>query len=331
MNIQQRIELLARLGKYMAPGEPEWEEIKSRAFQENSWFIPEFINLASTNIVAKFLDETRLYDWASHYNLDTPSTPKNIGLVMAGNLPLVGFHDFLCVFIAGHRQTIKLSSKDSILLAYLLQKCYEIAPATQNLISVSDSLKGCNAYIATGSNRSARHFEYYFSKYPHIIRHNKTSVAILTGKETKEDLENLADDICLFFGFGCRNVTKLLVPEGYNFDSLLTAMNKYGYFIEHNKYANNYDYRLAILMLDRRPYITNGSILLSEASSIFSPISMLHYEYYKDTEEIEELLKLKDDIQCIAGSKNVPYGNTQLPSLFDYADGVDTMSFLSSL
>jgi len=192
-------------------------------------------------------------------------------------------------------------------------------------------LKNCDAYIATGSNNSSRYFDYYFSKYPHIIRRNRTSVAILTGNESIEELENLADDVYLYFGLGCRNVTKIYVPRNFDFIQMLEIFRKYNYLADHNKYKNNYDYNLALHLLNNKFYMTNGSILLIEDQAIFSPISQLNYEYYDNKEELLEKLKKSDEIQCITGLEKVPFGSAQCPSVTDYSDGVDTIKFLAAL
>ena len=330
MNLQQRIELMGQLGNYLQKKDPGWEVAIQAAYSHNPWFTPEFIEHAVSNIVENFLDKNALQQWADHYHLDDNISPKNIGIVMAGNIPLVGFHDLLTVFISGHRQTIKLSSKDEVLLKHLINKLYEMEPDVQKLISVSEMLKGCDAYIATGSNNSGRYFEQYFSKYPHTIRRNKTSVAVLTGKETTTELEKLSDDIHLYFGLGCRNVTKIFVPEDYDFIPLLESFNKYKSFRDHHKYANNYEYQLSIMLLNKIYYMTNGSTLLTESLSAFSPIGVVHYETYGDTEKLAGMLK-KQDIQCTTGKGFIGFGQAQSPGLFEYADGIDTMQFLLSL
>ena len=201
----------------------------------------------------------------------------------------------------------------------------------QDLLIFSEMLIGCDAYIATGSNNSSGYFEYYFGKYPHIIRRNRTSAAILTGQETNEELDKLADDVYLYFGLGCRNVTKLYVPEGYDFIPLLTVFKKYNYLADNHKYKNNYDYNLAIHLLNKKFYMSNESFLLVEEASLFSPISQLNYEYYSDPESLINSLKQNKDLQAIAGKNFIPFGDTQKPSLNDYADGVDTMAFLLRL
>ena len=282
MNLEHRINLLVELGKYAGSNDPAWEAAQLRAFHENGWFYPEFIQLAISRIVTKFLQKEPLTVWAEQYGLPAVNNaPKNIGLIMAGNIPLVGFHDFLCLFISGHRQTIKPSTRDETLIRHLVQQLSTYDAAIPRFVSFAERLNGLDAYIATGSNNSARYFDYYFGKYPHIIRRNRTSVAILNGQETREELESLADDVYQYFGLGCRNVTKLYVPVDYDFTPLLDAFGKYNYLAGHPKYKNNYDYQLTLLILNKKYYMSNESILLSENPSPFSPISVLHYEYYR--------------------------------------------------
>src|SRR5258705_4085874 len=244
---------------------------------------------------------------------------------MAGNIPLVGFHDLLCVFISGHKAMIKLSSKDKLLIKHLTEKLGEWDAEINDLIQFSEMLKGCDAYIATGSNNSSRYFDYYFGKYPHIIRRNRTSVAILAGEETNEDLEKLADDVFLYFGLGCRNVTKIYVPENYDFITLLDVFKKYDHLSDHHKYKNNYDYNLALHILNNKYYMTNGSVLLSENDSFFSPISQLNYEFYIENEKLKSLLTGHHDLQSITGSDFTQFGQSQYPGISDYADDINTL------
>lgn len=252
---------------------------------------------------------------------------------MAGNIPLVGFHDLLSVFVSGNRQLIKPSVRDEVLIRHLVEWMGE---RVGDRVGFAERLNGCDAYIATGSNNSARYFDHYFGKYPNLIRRNRTSVAVLTGTETLEELEALADDACLYFGLGCRNVTQLFVPEGYDFLPLLEAFKKYDHLAALAKYKNNYDYQLTLLILNKKYYMTNGSILLAENESPFSPISLLHYLYYRPGEANGLLERIQADTQCIVGKDlnfagSVPFGKAQQPGLDDYADGVDTMAFLREL
>ena len=330
MKLQNRIELLLKLRQYLEENGEEWQKIKHSASIHNGWFTTEFIDLAVQNIIDQFLFPDKLIKWANHYFLDDTIVPKNVGIVMAGNIPLVGFHDFLCVFVSGHIQTIKLSGKDDILLKHLVKKMYGWEVTTQNYVSFAPMLKGCDAYIATGSNNSARYFDYYFSKYPSIIRKNRTSVAILKGDETTDILEKLSDDIHTFFGLGCRNVTKIFVPLGYDFVPLLQSFHRYKYFADHHKYKNNFDYNLSIQIMNNRFYMTNDATLLVESDALFSPISQLNYSFYDEIETVLLSLRKNEEVQCIAGI-DIPFGKVQCPELSDYADGIDTMQFLLTL
>jgi Acyl-CoA reductase (LuxC) len=331
MNLQTRINLMTRLGEYLKNNDEEWMEVKQKAGYKNGWFTPAFIDAACEKIANEFLNERYLREWANHYHLDDNINAKNVGNVMAGNIPLVGFHDFLCIFISGHQQTIKLSSKDDELLKHLVKKLYSFDITIQNDISFAELLRGCDAYIATGSNNSARYFEQYFSKYPNIIRKNRTSVAILSGSETADELDKLSDDIHLYFGLGCRNVSKIYVPTNYDFVPLIASFNKYLHFADHHKYKNNYDYQLSIILLNSVYYMTNGSTLLTENEGLFSPISHLFFEYYDDKQKVLDHLQQLDTVQCIISQNQTGFGEAQNPGLFSYADGVDTMQFLLSI
>lgn len=330
MNLVERIDLMVELGKYLQADQQDLQAAKQKAFEKNGWLIIDFINLAIKNIVTEFLQKDKLETWAKAYYLDDNITPKNVGIVMAGNIPLAGFHDFLSVFISGHRQTIKLSSKDDVLLRHFTDKLFEWEPLLHNSISFAGLLKGCDAYIATGSNNTSRYFDYYFGRFPNIIRRNRTSVAILTGNENNAELELLADDVHLYFGLGCRNVTRIFVPEGYDFVPMLTAFKKYAWFSDHTKYKNNYDYNLALLIMNNVYYMTNESILLVENEQLFSPISQLNFSFYTDACRLTEDLRSNENIQCIVGDK-IEFGKAQEPSLTSYGDGLDTMQFLLSL
>ena len=319
-----------QLGNYMVSDDASWQHSINSAFHKNSWFTPEFIELSAKNISSNFLSNEILQNFIDHYHLDDNIIPKKIGIVMAGNIPMVGFHDLLCVFISGHKQVIKLSSKDDILIKHLVEKLYEFNEDVKNYISIEDSLKDCEAYITTGSNSSAEIFKQYFSKYPNIIRKNRTSVAILDGNENRNDLSKLSEDIHLFFGKGCRNVTHLYVPENYNFIDLINSFNRFSYFSDHFKYKNNFDFQLSLILMNKHFYMTNGSTLLLENNSIFPPPSVLYFSYYKNENEFSRLIK-NEDIQCVVGKNHIPFGEAQIPGIFNYADGVDTMEFLLSL
>lgn len=330
MILQNRIELLLKLRAYLQENNEEWQSVKHRASLHNGWFTVELIDVAVQNIVDAFLAEDKLEAWVNHYHLDDAIAPKNVGLVMAGNIPMVGFHDFLCVLVSGHRQTIKLSSKDDVLLKHLVQTMIGWQPELAQWVSFAPILKGCDAYIATGSNNSARYFDYYFAKYPSIIRKNRTSVAILSGSETMAELEKLSDDIHLFFGLGCRNVTQIFVPQDYDFIPLLQSFHRYKHFADHHKYRNNYDYNLSIQIMNNRFYMTNETTLLVESDALFSPISQLNYSFYTDAASLTAQLRTNEAVQCIVGT-DLAFGEVQSPTLMQYADGVDTMQFLLGL
>jgi len=331
MNLQNRIRLLTDLGIYLKQNGPAWQEAKEKASAKNHWFTPAFIELATNNIIDEFLDEEKLRSLAKQYHLDDNITPRHIGIVMAGNIPMVGFHDFLCVFLCGHRQTIKLSSKDDVLLKHIVEFIISYNPELRSFLQMEERLSGCDAYIATGSNSTADVFETYFGKYPSIIRKNRTSIALLNGEETDEALQALAADVHTYFGLGCRNVTKILVPEGYDFIPLIKAFDQYAYFRDHHAYSNNYDYQLALLLLNHVPYMSSQATLFAENKSPFSPMSVLHYEYYSPATQPLNLITDMEDIQAIIGHDGVPFGSGQKPTLNQYADGVDTMQFLLGL
>lgn len=328
--LNHKIELLIRLGHYMLSEDQDWLRTKELAVQTNQWFTPEQIELAVKNIVQSYLQKEKLEAWLAVYP-SLPLASKTVGITMAGNIPLVGFHDILCGYLSGHKLLLKYSSKDRVLQEHLIAKLTAWAPETADQIQAAETLKNCDAYIATGSNNSARYFEQYFSKYPHIIRRNRTSVAILDGHETKEDLQRLANDVFYYFGLGCRNVTQVCVPKGYDFQILFDAFKPYEGLINHHKYRNNFDYYLAIYLLNRVPYLNNGLVLLVENEIPFSAVSVLHYRYYDDKQALATELERSSDIQCIVGNGFVPFGQSQMPALSDYADGVDVMQFLCSL
>ena|SRR6185312_7876403 len=331
MNLAERITLMVNLGKYLMEDGEELKLVKQKAYEKNKWFTEEFINYAFRNISTHYLEQEKLEKWVHHYHIDDNIHPQKIGIVMAGNIPLVGFHDFLCVFITGHHQMIKLSDKDEVLMTHLIEKLEQWNPKVKSVVKTAELLKDCDAYIATGSNNSARYFHLYFGKYPSIIRGNKTSVAILNGNETFGDLSCLADDVYIYFGLGCRNVTKIFVPVNYSFETLLNAFKKYDYFADITKYRNNYDYNLALLIMNNKFYMTNDSIILYENENIFSPASVLHYSFYENEKSTLDDLLNNENVQCIVGAGQVSFGKSQEPGLFDYADGVDTIQFLLTL
>lgn len=332
MQLSQKVDLAVKLGNYLLQNNDEWQAVKQRAYRENPWFNLEFIDIAAQNIAHSFLNEQLLKEWVAYYPLlNHQGSDKTVGIVMAGNIPLVGFHDFLCVFMSGHQQQIKLSSKDRVLMQHLLDKMTQWDTHFAERVCVVERLKDCDAYIATGSNNSSRYFDYYFGNRPNIIRKNRTAVAVLDGSESQQDLEALGSDLMLYFGLGCRNVTKLYVPEEYDFIPLINALKHYNYYLDFHKYHHNFDYQLAILIMNSKMYMNSGSLLLIENEDLFSPISRVHYSFYKDADELRENLPSNEDIQCIIGNGYVPFGKGQSPSLMDYADQIDTMSFLQGI
>ena len=330
MEIQARIAGFVALGNHlMNPNNPSLEEVKQRAQSENAWFLPEFIDASIEQICTQFLNEAALIDWVALYpTIPQEFTHKKVGIVMAGNIPMVGFHDLLSTLMAGHIAVIKLSSKDKVLMEYIIESLQKSAPLWKDQIIIQEQLKHCDAYIATGSNNTSQYFEHYFGKFPHIIRKNKTSIAIIEGTETKEELDLLANDMMLYFGMGCRNVTQIWVPEQYNFEPLLDSLKKYDFILDNHKYKHNFDYQLALLMMTRQYYMNTGSILLSENPSPFAAISQIHYQYY----QAGNLPQFNvEEIQCVVGKNRLAFGSLQAPKLSQYADGVDTLAFLSTL
>ena len=334
----QRIEAFVKLGNFISSPDNKHivEEWVSRANSKNNWFTPANCQNALNAIATEFLDAEQLSHWVAQY--PEPSSSEAIGVVMAGNIPAVGFHDALCILIGGHTLMAKLSSEDGILIRLILEKLVEIEPAFAPRIIFVDRLNDASAFIATGSDNTARYFHYYFAKKPNIIRKNRTSVAVLTGKESKEDLALLGSDILKYFGLGCRNVSKLYVPEGYDFTQLYEAIEDLSpIYMHHHKYFNNYEYNKSIVLINRVQHFDNGFLIITENPALVSPISVLNYETYLSIEDVAT--KIEEDvekIQCVVGSpapglmNAVKFGDSQNPGLSDYADNVDTMKFLSA-
>lgn len=307
-----------------------------RQHEFNSWFTLDQIIFSCKNW-SESLTINNLNKWTSSYTLDKNNS-KTVAIIMAGNIPLVGFHDFLSALIAGHKVLIKQSRNDKHLLPLLAKYLEFLNPKFKDLIHFTDKkLEGFDAVIATGSNNTARYFDYYFGKYPHIIRKNRNSVAVLTGIETKEELSLLGEDIFRYFGLGCRSVSKLYVPKGYDFDNLFKAIFSYKELISYQKYLNNYDYNKAVYLMSEFKLLENGFLMLKEDASYASPIATLFYEYYDDLATLNKTLTTDaDKIQCVVSSvkiieKTVAFGKTQQPYLWDYADEVDTLAFLTSI
>jgi len=335
MTIKERIDAFSKLGQYLKDLDEETlEELQLKAGSENPWFTPENVTSALKGI-GHFLEEDILINWVENY--DVKDQGRVIGVVMAGNIPLVGFHDLLCVLISGNKIKIKPSSKDSALMLFIISKLIEINKEFEEKILIADQLKEIDAIIATGSDNSSRYFEHYFSKYPNIIRKNRTSCAILDSDASKEELKPIGHDIFKYYGLGCRNISKLYVPAGYNFDTFFEAIEEFDDVKHHHKYNNNYDYNKSVYLVNKEPHLDNGFLLLKKESAMVSPISVLFYEEYENQDELKSLIESnRHKIQCIV-SKNGSwpdshkFGHAQYPKVDDYADGVDTMQFLTSL
>ena len=350
MNLEQRIDAFVKLGAFFKQfslrqikksDSSEFNNTLFDAFkmqidrsQEfNGWFTKENV-LISFESWSDALSAENLNLWTSTYALNKIEEPKNVAIIMAGNIPLVGFHDFLSVLICGHNALVKLSSSDKHFLPLVAKFLEYHNPYFKNKITFTDEkLTGFDAVIATGSTNSARYFEYYFGKYPHIIRKNRNGVAILTGNETTEELELLGDDIFQYFGLGCRSVSKLFVPKNYDFDILFSGLYKFRSIINYKKYHNNYDYNKAVYLMSLYKILENGFVILKEDKSYASPIATLFYEYYDSFDAlVSRLHSESEQIQCIVCNENVvdfvKFGQTQRPKLWNYADGVDTVEFL---
>ncbi|MGB3776715.1 MAG: acyl-CoA reductase [Tunicatimonas sp.] len=333
---EDRINAFAAVGKILHNlRDSERAEVQRRARAENSWFTEQSVDQALAG-VQRYLDPNKLRKW-THHLPDVPASVKKVGVVMAGNIPLVGFHDFLTVLISGHTLWGKLSSQDAYLLRYLTQLLIEIEPRFAEHILWVDRLKDADAIIATGSDNTARYFEYYFAKYPHIIRKNRTGVGVLRGNESKEGLHRLGQDVFQYFGLGCRNVSRLWVPTNYDFVPLIEAWEPHQDVLLHHKYHNNYDYNKSIHLVNGDPFLETGFALLKENEALVSPISMVFYETYADQAELKQKLTMHEEkIQCIVSevgwwTGSIPFGQAQQPELGDYADGVNTLAFVNGL
>jgi len=300
----------------------------------NGWFLESEVYF-SIQSWADALTPENLDKWLSAYHF-TETEPKSVGLILAGNVPLVGFHDFLSVLVSGHKAVVKTSSNDQHLLPFLAKYLIQAEPLLQDRIAFVGKLENFDAVIATGSNNTARYFEYYFKDKPNIIRKNRNSVAVLDGNESEEDLANLGKDIFTYFGLGCRNVSKLFVPKGYDFEKFFKGMYEYREIINNQKYINNYDYNKAVFLMSNFLVLDNGFLVLKEDNAYSSPISSIFYEYYSGLEEIKTRINQDSEkIQCVVSNNlienSVVFGQTQHPKLWDYADNVDTISFLTKI
>ncbi|OJJ18731.1 acyl-CoA reductase [marine bacterium AO1-C] len=339
MNITQKINAFVQLGNTIREFSADQKAALGQMIKtKNDWFTPENLDLA-LNGLQQYLDKTNLEQWIARYpDLQTTRTPRKVGVVMAGNIPAVGFHDLLSVVMSGHVLHAKLSSQDAVLMKELIRLLLDIAPELKEQIVITEQLKGVEAMIATGSDNSSRYFEAYFGHLPHIIRKNRSSVAVLDGNESKEELTLLSHDIFQYFGLGCRNVSKLFVPKGYKFDPFFEAIFPWGEsLLAHSKYANNYEYHRALFLMKKMNMLDNNFLMVAEYESMVSPVGVMFFEYYDNEAEIQQKLQDNaDKIQAVvakneAFEKQVAFGQAQKPQLWDYADGVDTMAFLTKL
>ncbi len=354
ISLQERVNAFIELGAFLKQftGDEEqktghvlnasryntFKEILVKAETMNPWFTRDNLKHA-LKATCHLVSEQNMTKWLDSYPvLNKKHSPKKVAVIMAGNIPLVGFHDMMCVLLSGHSFIGKLSSKDEVLPECIGDLLITLQPGFKHLISFEkEQLKDFDAVIATGSNNTARYFNYYFNKYPNIIRKNRNSVAILTGSEHAGQLENMARDVMLYFGLGCRNVTKIYVPEGYDITKLYDAFEQYKDVSYHNKYMNNYQYHKAIYLLNMTPHKDNGFLILKEDERVASPVGSLFYQYYKSKKELEDHLKENEQsIQCVVtGDPGYPGavlpGRSQWPDPWEYADNIDTMGFLTNI
>jgi len=341
MHIQDRIKAFSALGQsiHTKLEDGSWDGPLSKAYFENQWFTQENSKAAIKSIATQYLDAGKIEAWLANYPLpDENNRPKTIGLVMAGNIPLVGWQDLMCVLVTGNKALVKLSSKDKTLPNLFINELLAIEPRFADQIQLTEAqLSGFDAIIATGSNNTQRYFEYYFGKYPHILRKNRNSLAILTGNESNVELNALGEDIMAYFGLGCRNVSSLMVPPGYDFREFFEALEPWNNILEHNKYANNYMYNKSLLLLNKEKHLDNGFLLLKESTALATPVSVVNYQIYQNLEAAVQYVEANHaDIQCVVALPGVAegaihFGHTQSPGLSDYADGVDVVGFLQTL
>ncbi len=338
MNLKNRISAFSLLGKILR----DEMDGKSSAYSsqlnqmietqhlKNPWFTADNVRMAITAIAVQLTQE-RLEEWTSRYpELNHDRKPLKVGVIMAGNIPLAGFHDFLSVLISGNNILAKTSSKDSELIQYIGQILFDINPEFSGKIEfTNDTLKGFDSVIATGSDNSSRYFEYYFRKYPNIIRKNRSSIAVLEGNESQQELEALGTDIFSYFGLGCRNVSKLFIPVSFDLSEMIKTWSRFSGLISHSKYANNYNFSKAVYLVNKERVTDTGYVLIKEDPGLTSPVAVLYLQYYNSMEQVSKAIdENRVKIQCTTGHGFIPFGKAQSPVLWDYADGIDTLSFL---
>jgi hypothetical protein len=332
------IDVFSTLGAQLSCPDDELNALIENEHHYNAWFTAENVERAVKSI-GLMLNKNDLTTWLNRYDPDSSRDTKKVGLILAGNIPMVGLHDVLCVLISGHFALIKSSGQDWRLTRHVLEMLAVIEPAMKQRYAFIERLENFDAVIATGSNNTSRYFEFYFSKVPNIIRKNRNSVAVLTGNETARQLGDLGHDIFDYFGLGCRNISKLLVPENYDFVPFFEAIESFHNIIHHHKYNNNYDYNKSIYLVNRDKHLDNGFLLVKEDKRMVSPLAVVFHEQYQDIRQAESWLSHQSEkIQCIvstaaleATNQIVDFGKSQQPALWDYADGIDTMEFLTKL
>ncbi len=334
MDYSQRIAAFSKLGDTFKLVKEDLPAL-NQAFIRNQWFTIQ-MQLHAIHAWGKLLNNENLTNWLAPYQLSVQTEPKMVAIIMAGNIPLVGFHDFLCVLVSGNKALVKLSSDDTELMKWVVESLIAIEPKFNDLIAFVEErqLKNYDAVIATGSNNTNRYFEYYFKAKPNLLRRSRNSLAVITGDETESELDALADDVFFYFGLGCRNVSKLLLPRGYNLEPFFLALERYKDIINHNKYANNYTYHKAIFLMNLTPHLDNGFLILKQDDGLASPLSVLLFSFYDNDEEVKTYLEVnKEIIQCGVGKADylLDFGKSQQPELWDYADGIDTIKFLKNL
>jgi hypothetical protein len=342
MTLKERIDAFVKVGHFISShfsqrGEVQepalhqaLEQVTEVAHLHNNWFIPKFVNHAAASI-GSYLNEQELSAFTG--GMEAQPSPKTIAIICAGNIPLVGWHDIMCVLLSGNKALVKLSTDDDVLLPFFLRLLTHFEPRFEEQIGfASGKLGRFDAVIATGSNNTASYFRYYFGKYPHIIRHNRTSVAVLTGEETEEDLKRLGDDIFLYFGLGCRNVSKVLVPRGYNFNKFFESIVSFGDVVNNKKYGNNYDYHRAIYLLERQPFLDNNFLMVKESEHLHAPVGVLYYQQFENEDSVREYINSNEkELQCVIGKGFLPFGYSQQPVITEFADKVNTLAFLVNL
>lgn len=339
MELSDRINAIKKLYDFLtSKNGQEWKtEQAYRAGHQNNWFTVSNVLLAFENIESQMLQESSLNEFIVKYNFKIPESPKQIGVLMAGNIPLVGFYDALCVFLSGHTLLAKLSSQDEVLMKAILIKLIEIEPKAAPFIQFADKLNTIDALIATGSDNTAMHFEQYFKHVPRIIRKNRSSVAILNGNETKNDFENLGNDIFDFYGLGCRNVSKFYIPKNFAPDLFYQSIEAQAEVMSHHKYKNNYDYNRSVNLVNGTQHFDNGFLMLVPSANLVSPISVIFTEEYENEQDLKAKIEANEGkIQCIVSQNawwpnSYNFGDSQKPGLNDFADGVDVLQFLIDL